>query len=340
MNVLVTGAFGNIGESTIQELVKQGHRVRCFDVKTKGNERTAKKYKGEVEVVWGDVRRLSDVTSAVRDQDAVIHLAFIIASNTSVTGKSCNDDPQWAREINIVGTQNVVEASKAQSKHPRILFASSIVVFGVTQDQPPPRKASDPVYATDAYSAHKIECEELFKASGLPWVILRLGVGFPLRPVVSGDMFNSPLNNRIEYVYTRDVGLAFAKAVSSDGAVGKILLIGGGPGCQLYYGAIMEKLLVTMGVGMLPAKAFGTKPYYMDWLDTTESQNILKFQRHTFDDYVEEMKSILGYKRHLARLFRPFVRRYLLGKSPYYKRKQEVTPHSHEDSLPVQHTAE
>lgn len=340
MNVLVTGAFGNIGESTIQELVKQGHRVRCFDVKTKGNEKTAKKYKGEVEVVWGDIRRLSDVTSAVQDQDAVVHLAFVIGSNTSLTGRSCNDDPQWSREINIVGTQNVIEAARAQPKRPVVLFASSIVVFGVTQDEPPPRKASDSVCATDAYSAHKIECEELLKVSGLPWVILRLGVGFPLRPVVSGDMFDSPLNNRIEYVYTRDVGLAFANAVISDGALGKILLIGGGPGCQLYYGAIMEQLLVTMGVGMLPAKAFGTKPYYTDWLDTTESQNILKFQGHTFDDYVEEMKSILGYKRHLARLFRPFVRRYLLGKSPYYKRKQEVAPCSTEGGFPVQHTAE
>ena len=47
MKVLLTGAFGNIGVSTIHELLKQGHQVRCFDVDTPVNRKTAKKVTGQ-----------------------------------------------------------------------------------------------------------------------------------------------------------------------------------------------------------------------------------------------------------------------------------------------------
>ena len=322
MNILVTGAFGNIGESTVQELVKQGHKVRCFDIKTKTNDKTAKKYRGEVEVMWGDVRRLNDVDAALQDQEAVIHLAFIIASDTSITGVSSEADPEWARAINVGGTENVISAARAKSKPPKIIFSSSFNVFGLTQDQTPPRTASDPVCAVSNYTSHKIECEEKVKASGLDWVILRFGLVSPLRAVTSADMFDPPLWNRTEFVHTRDVGLACANAVTCDEASGKILLIGGGPKCQMCYGDFLSQMLETMGVGMLPEEAFGTEQYGMDWLDTAESQTLLKYQRYTAEDYVQEMRSIIGYKRHLARLFRPFVRRWLLSKSPYYKKNR------------------
>jgi len=39
MNVLLTGAFGNVGLSTLEELLRQGHQVRCFDLKTRANEK-------------------------------------------------------------------------------------------------------------------------------------------------------------------------------------------------------------------------------------------------------------------------------------------------------------
>jgi nucleoside-diphosphate-sugar epimerase len=321
MRILVTGAFGNIGESTLQQLVKQGHETRCFDVKTQANEKVAKKYKDEVEVIWGDIRRFDDVVAAVDGQEAIVHLAFVIASDTSVTGISSEDDPEWAREINVGGTENIVKASEAQAKSPTIVFASSFNVFGLTQHLPPPRTASDPVHAVSHYTQHKIECEEMLKTASLDWVVLRFAVVSPLRMVPSADMFDPPLKNRMEFVHTRDVGLACANAVASEEAKGKILLIGGGPRCQTTYGDFLGKMLETMGLGRLPEKAFGTEPYGMDWLDTEESQRLLQYQHHTIDDYVDEMKSIVGYRRHLARIFRPIARWYLLRQSPYYKNR-------------------
>ena len=82
MDVLLTGAFGNVGKSTIDELVRQGHTVHCFDLPTRRNHKTAGKllgkYGDQVRVVWGDLRRPQDVLAAVRDRDVVVHLAFIL----------------------------------------------------------------------------------------------------------------------------------------------------------------------------------------------------------------------------------------------------------------------
>jgi len=52
MKILLTGAFGNIGAHTLEELLQRGHRVRCFDVRTKRNEKSLEKYQDQIEVIW------------------------------------------------------------------------------------------------------------------------------------------------------------------------------------------------------------------------------------------------------------------------------------------------
>jgi len=318
MRVLLTGAFGNIGTSTLQELLRQGHTVRCFDLKTRANERTARRFGDGIEVVWGDLCRLQDVAIAVRDQEVVVHLAFIIPK-LSATGIESEAEPDRAREINVGGTRNLLDAMKTQPNPPRIIFSSSVHVYGRTQDRPPPRTASDPVQPVEHYARHKVECERMVKASGLKWAILRFGAVLPVAMITDAAMFDVPLDNRIEFVHTRDVGLAVANAVSSDEVWGRILLIGGGPRCQYYYRDMARRILDGMGIGMLPEEAFGTAPFGTDWLDTSESQRLLRYQRRDLDDYVHDMRRILGFKRYLVRVFRPFVRRWLLMKSPYLR---------------------
>jgi nucleoside-diphosphate-sugar epimerase len=320
MRVLVTGAFGNVGTSTVEALVEQGHAVRCFDIRTKANEKAARrarrKYGDRIEVVWGDLRSREDLKAAVRDQEVVVHLAFIIPK-LSHTGVESEARPDWAREINVGGTRNLIEAMKALPHPPRLVFASSYHLFGRTQDRPPPRTVADPVQPIEHYSYHKVECEEMIKASGLEWAILRLSATLPLALRLDPAMFDVPLDNRMEFVHTRDVGLAFANAVSSEEVWGKLLLIGGGPRCQLYYRDIVARILEAMGIGMLPEEAFGSTPFPTDWVDTSESQRILRYQQRDFDDYVREMVALMGFRRHLVRLFRPLARWWLLRRSPY-----------------------
>ena len=83
--------------------------------------------------------------------------------------------------------------------------------------------------------------------------------------------------------------------------------------------------MTAVGVGMLPAEAFATLPYSVDWLDTAESERLLHFQRRTLDDYIHDMLQTLGFRRLFIRLFRPLVRQALLRQSPYY-RKARLQP--------------
>lgn len=324
MKVLLTGAFGNIGVSTIHELLKQGHQVRCFDVDTPANRKTARKvnkqisdkhYPGRVQIVWGDLRHLEDVVPAARDQEAVIHLAFVIPS-LSTTGTGSESEPEWARIINVGGTRNLITVLREQPRPPRLLFASSLHIYGRTHDQPPPRTVDDLPQPIEHYAHHKVTCERLVRSSGLEWTIFRLGAALPIRLVLDPDMFNVPLNNRIEFVHTRDVGLAFSNGLETDAVWGRVWHIGGGANCQLYQREILEGVLDAVGIGMLPEEAFTEVPFPTDWLDTAESQKVLNFQRFTLQEYIQDVKGLLGIRRPFIQLFRPFIRSWLLKQSP------------------------
>ncbi len=316
MKVLLTGAFGNVGQAALDELVAQGHQVRCLDLPSPTNQKAARALPAGVEVAWGDLRRPEDVARAVQDQDAVVHLAFIIPK-LSMTGLESEKYPDVAKAVNVDGTRNLIMALERLSPTPRLVFTSSLHVFGLTQDQTPPRTCADPVQPTENYSQHKVLCEEMIRASHLPWTILRLAATTPLRLIIDPGMFDVPLNNRIEFIHRRDVALALTNAISSDEVWGQTLLIGGGPRCQFYYGEMARQVLEASGVGMLPAEAFSTTPFATDWLDTSLSRKLLHYQRHTLQDYTAELTTLLGFRRPLIRMCRPAVRAWLLRQSPY-----------------------
>lgn len=318
MRVLLTGAFGNIGASALTELVQRGHRVRCFDMPTPANRRAARRSAGrQVEVAWGDLRQPSDVLAAVRDQDAVVHLAFVLP-RLSATGVNSEDRPDWARAINVGGTLNLLAALQAQRPAPKLIFASSLHVFGRTQDRQPPRTVADPVQPVENYALHKVACEEMVKAASLEWAIFRLAAAMPVRLILDPGMFDVPLDNRIEFVHTRDVAVAIANALERDRVWRRTWLIGGGSRCQYFYRQIVTQVLEAVGVGMLPESAFSTTPFSTDWLDTSESQQLLDYQRRTLRDYIQDLRALLGYRRPLVSLVRPWIRRKLLDQSPFY----------------------
>ena len=320
MKVLLTGALGNIGSSALQELVRQGHSVRSFDIATKRNNERAQQLARQYtfEQVWGDIRNLEDVTQAVQGQEIIIHLAFIIPPAVA-------ENVEKARAVNVDGTQNVLKAAQSLSARPKILFASTLDVFGHTQKLPPPRTLDDPVVATDAYSEHKLLGEAVVKASGLEWAIFRFADVPPLEarqphPI----MFSIPLDTRIEMVHTHDVGLAIANGIQSD-IWGKTWLIGGGANCQVRYRDYLGRSLQIAGIGMLPENAFSTEEYCTDWLDTAASEQLLHYQRHSFD---EIMTAIAPYNtpptpvRLIMPLIAPLVRQQMLKMSPHYKKEK------------------
>ncbi|MGI6368465.1 MAG: NAD-dependent epimerase/dehydratase family protein [Anaerolineae bacterium] len=311
MRVLVTGAFGNLGQPVVEQLIRAGHRVRAFDLDSRPNRKAARRFGQDLEVVWGSLTSEEDIARAVEGQEAVIHLAFVLPY-LSATGVSSETEPRWARDINVGGTRRLLNALRAMPQPARILFTSSLHVYGQTREQQPYRQVDDPVAPTDHYSHHKIICETLVKRSQLQWTIFRLGASLPARLILDKAMFEVPLDTRIEFVHASDVALAISNALDNDAVWGQIWNIGGGPECQLMQGDMVRSVLDCVGVGMLPESAFGHEPFPTDWLDTTESQRWLRFQYHTLKDYLDDVRAKLGPARGLLKVVSPLVRAYLL----------------------------
>ena len=312
MKVLLTGAFGNMGPNVIETLLEKGHQVHCFDRKTEATEAKSQKYANRIEVAWGDLREAGSVAEAVRDCEVILHLAFALPPFSE-------QRPDKACEINVGGTRNILNAMKASSPTPKIVMTSTSSVFKLDPNNRSPRTAADPVEATDNYSRHKLECERMVRESGLDWAIFRMGMLPTIMPEIGFWIFFIPLDTQMQFLHPKDAGLALANAVSSKDIWSKILLIGSGGGSRICYRDFVKKYTRAAGIGMLPEKAFSTKPYYTVWMDTTESQSLLNYQRYSFADFAREMPAMVGLRRYKVMLLRPRYRRKLLAQSPFLK---------------------
>jgi nucleoside-diphosphate-sugar epimerase len=316
MKILVTGGLGNIGSSTLRELARK-HEVTCLNMPTKKNIKRAREI--PVKYIWGDITDYKVVADAVSGQDVVVHLAAILPP-------VCDADPKRAEAVNVGGTRNVLKAATSQEKgsQPKIFFSSSFDVFGPTMDQEPPRKITDLVVETDPYSRHKIECERLIKSSGLIWSIYRFTDVPPMkRRSPHPIMFRIPLEQRFEIVHPADVALAIANGIQNDSIWGSTWLVGGGPSCQIYYKDYLGCGLRQAGLGekMLPMEAFSREVYCTDWVDSTSTESILHYQRHTFNEImadVDRATAPSAFSKFFIVAARPLIRRWVLSLSDYY----------------------
>lgn len=244
MNILLTGAFGNIGVSTLKALAGRGHRLRCLDVDTPANRKTAAQFGNAIEVLWGDITKPANVARAVEGMDVVLHIAAIIPPLSEKI-------PDKARAVNVDGTRHIIEAmekSRVNGKPPRLVFCSSISVLGRNRDRSKLVSVDEPLAPSDNYSHNKVTCENLIRASTLEWAILRLNAVPPVRlDQFDPIMFEIGLDGQVEFVHTLDVGLALANAAESDKVWGKVLLIGGGPKSRYHYREFFSKILDTTG---------------------------------------------------------------------------------------------
>lgn len=299
MNILLTGAFGYLGSVVLPALVGGGHSVIAFDLKTGSSARMAKGFEGDhaIRIIWGDIRDGEVVKELVNQVDAVIHLAAIIVPASEVHS-------ELAYQVNVIGTQHIVDAIQAMERKPLLAYCSSFAVFG-PQGKPPPRRVDEEPIASDHYTQHKIACEETIRRMKSPWIILRLGGMADSRMHNRGwDQAKYALSmsasNRFEYIHPKDVAIAFVNAMAQSDAHYGIHLIGGGRTCQVTHKDVLNATLGAMGVNLSEAD-FGDMPLYADWSDTNESQRLLQFQHHSFEDFRRE-------SQHAFRLIRPFVR--------------------------------
>lgn len=298
--VLVTGAFGNLGQLVVRELVSRGHHVVVLGRDKPANRRRAATLGGDV--VWGDVRS-ADFGALVADVDAVIHLAGVLPPVTE-------REPELAEAINVDATLRLVDAVERAPRSPLLVYPSSVTVFGLPT-LPVPRAATDPVRPSDTYTRHKVTIEERLRAGGTRHVILRVGVSVDRRtlrtdPATFRQLLRTAPDNPLEYVHPADVARAIANAIDTPAAVGRTLLIGGGPACQVTQHEFMSAALEAAGI-RLPRDLMGSEPFYTHWMDTAEAEEVLRFQTRTFADYRAELRTALRWVRPVVRPVAPLV---------------------------------
>ncbi len=317
--ITVTGAFGNIGKFTIRELLLRGYAVRAFDLNNKKNKKTASEFGNKIEIIWGDISNSDDVARAINGADYVVHLAFILPTLSET-------NPALAESVNIDGTNNVLKAIKLQKNKPGILLASSFAVYGDTRKVKGLVTLKTPVNPSNNYTRHKIYIESSIKKSGLPWIIFRFGAVLSKETILKGKfdslIFEQPPDARQEFIHTADAALAVANALETKKAWKKIHLISGGSQCRLEYRDLINRSLEAMGIGSLPDTVFSPVPLQGGaWMDTTESQKLLKYQRCTYDQHCTEIIEAIGLRRNFMQILSPAIRWYLKRMSPFYNKR-------------------
>jgi len=141
MKVVVTGGAGFLGQRLIRALCERG---RLTDAA--GHERTIERIvavdqgqcsdpfiDGRVAYALGDVSDPSFIGSVLAaDTDSVFHLAAVVSG-------AAERDFDLGMRVNLDGTRLLLEACRRQRRAPKVVFASSVAVFG----QPLPAVVTD-----------------------------------------------------------------------------------------------------------------------------------------------------------------------------------------------------
>jgi UDP-glucuronate 4-epimerase len=166
MLILVTGAAGFIGSHLCERLRARGDDVIGFDNFDAFYPRALKErnlaplHAGpRFSFVEGDIRDEAALERvfAERHPEVVVHLAALAGVRPSLA------EPARYADVNITGTQRVIDAARAHGAR-RLVFGSSSSVYG--RDSKPPFKESDPCLAPmSPYAASKRAAELLLQTA-------------------------------------------------------------------------------------------------------------------------------------------------------------------------------
>lgn len=207
MKVLITGANGFIGAALARALLAQP-RLADASGRELAIERLALTDRGAPPAPWSDPRvefSGGDITDErfVRSLvDGDVRVAFHLAGIVSGAAEA---DFALGLRVNLDGTRNLLEACRAQSAPLRLVFASSIAVYGV----PLPAAIDDDTRAapTLSYGTQKLVCEQLIgdysrkgfldgRALRLPGIVVRPRLPNGALSGFNSDVIREPLAGR------------------------------------------------------------------------------------------------------------------------------------------------
>jgi UDP-N-acetylglucosamine/UDP-N-acetylgalactosamine 4-epimerase len=129
--ILVTGGAGFIGSNMCEYLLDLELEVVCLDNFITGkreNIETALKNK-KFELIEGDIRNINDCQRAIKNVDAVLHLAALGSVPRSIA------DPITTNDININGFLNMIVATR-DAGIKRFVYAASSSTYGDSESLP------------------------------------------------------------------------------------------------------------------------------------------------------------------------------------------------------------
>lgn len=158
-SILVIGGAGLIGSHVVEELLKEGIKeVIIYDNFCRGTyenlESALKDPRCRIFEIGGDILQTDILDAAMKDADAVIHLAALWLLQ-------CHEYPRAAFDVNIRGTFNVLEACVANNIQ-RFVYSSSASVYGDAVEEP--MTENHPYNNWTFYGATKIASEHMMKA--------------------------------------------------------------------------------------------------------------------------------------------------------------------------------
>jgi nucleoside-diphosphate-sugar epimerase len=237
--VAVTGAAGFIGRWVVDELLDRGYDVVGLDDLSNGSRRNIATFEDDesFEFRVGDVRDNGAVERLFsEDTSACIHLAAEIDVHESL------ERPNDHFEVNVVGTQHVLEACRATDT--RLGLMGTCMVYDMAEsetgiDESHPVKPASP-YAGTKVAAENI-AESYYHGYDLPVTLLRpFNTYGPFQEVgvvpifVERDLKGQKIQIYGDGTQTRDLLYAsdcarfVVDATFSDAAVGEVLNAGTG----------------------------------------------------------------------------------------------------------------
>ena len=276
--VLVTGGAGSMGKLVCGRLAKNGHSVRAFDL-------ASANFEGLPETVLalpGDLTSAADVAAAVKGADAVIHLAAILPP-------VADQRIELARSVNVDGTQIIVDAVTTHAPGARLVFSSSVSVYGVT-DGDAEITVGQPYGPDDNYAKTKAESEQIVVNSGLNFCVLRIsGVSIPVFQEPPAEWPFLP-DQRIEFVHRDDAVTAIVAGATAklDNST-RIINVGGGPTWRMTGSEYVADYFNMIEVD--PADAvYQSAPGHFSWYGEEGGDAVLRYQQNRYPQYLEQLQ--------------------------------------------------
>lgn len=151
----ITGGAGFIGSHLARRLLDLGCAVRVIDDLTGGSRDNLPLENSKLQFIEASILDEGALRSAIDGSQYIFHEAAMVSVPESV------DDPRKCADINILGTEMILEAGR-DTKAKRVIIASSAAIYG--GDPALPSREDQPIDCWSPYAAGKAAGEHLAQA--------------------------------------------------------------------------------------------------------------------------------------------------------------------------------